>query len=76
MFWAEYTHTVFRRINVLGAEAENEPLTLSDLNENDCVNPFIPVQWFLKYGQVKPNVRGAFIQAGTFIRQNTVHIDA
>ena len=32
-------NTVFRQINVPGMEAENEPLTLSHLNENDCVNP-------------------------------------
>ena len=29
-------HTVFCQMNAPGAEAENEPLTLSDLNETNC----------------------------------------
>ena len=32
-----YLYTVFRRINVPGAEAQNEPLTLFDLNETGSV---------------------------------------
>ncbi len=31
--------TVFRRINALGAEAQNEPLSLSDFNETHYVTP-------------------------------------
>ena len=33
------THTVFRQINALSAEAENEPLSLSYLNETDSAYP-------------------------------------
>ena len=35
-------YTVFRQINAPGVEAENEPLTLSDLDENDGVYSQIP----------------------------------
>ena len=31
------------------------------------------VHWFLRYGQTKSKVGGAFIQAGTFIQRNTVN---
>ncbi len=34
--------TVFRRINAPGAEAQNEALSLSDLNETSCVHPPLP----------------------------------
>ena len=37
MFQWMFQHTVIRRINVLGMEAQNEPLTLSDFNEYDWV---------------------------------------
>ena len=39
--------TVFCRINRPGAEAENEPLTLFDLNENHSGNSCIPVHLVL-----------------------------
>ena len=35
-------HTVFRRIHVPGAEAENEPLSLSDFNHINRVNSWTP----------------------------------
>ncbi len=35
-------HTVFRQINALGVEADNEPLASPDLNENCSVDPWIP----------------------------------
>ena len=35
---SDFVTTVFHRIHVLGTKAENEPLTLSNLNENDGVN--------------------------------------
>ena len=31
-------YTVFHQINVLGAEAKNEPLSLSDFNDTDSVS--------------------------------------
>ena len=73
------TYTVFCRINVTGGEAENEPLTLSHYNEIHCVNSCIPqdlIQTGLVVSKIWPGKvkswRGAFIQAGTFIQQNTV----
>ena len=38
----EMMNTVFRRINAPGAEAQNIPLPLLDLNETDYVIPWIP----------------------------------
>ena len=35
----QHTDTVFRRINAPGGEAENESLSLSDINENNRVTP-------------------------------------
>ena len=35
-------YTVFRWINVLGAEAEYEPLVLSDFSESNHVDSWIP----------------------------------
>ncbi len=56
--------TVFRRINAPGAEAENEPLALFDFYESHSIDP-LDTLTLTKAG-------GAFIQAGAFIRQNTV----
>ena len=63
--------------------ARNEPLLLSDLNENNCANSLIPqdhvltiwlrsVRSCLRYGQVKWKVGDVFIQTGASIQQNTV----
>ncbi len=41
--------TIFRRINSPGAEAGNEPLTLSDFNETRSVDTWIPELHVLKY---------------------------
>ena len=73
---------VFPRINMPGAEAEIKPPALSDFNEINCATSWIlqhqmlkiwlrSVQKFLRYCHVRSKV-GVFIQAGTFIRQNTV----
>ena len=35
----DFRNTVFRQINVPGAEAENEPLSLFDFNESHSVEP-------------------------------------
>ena len=35
-------YTVFRRINAPGDEAQNEPLPFPDLNETECVPPWVP----------------------------------
>ncbi len=75
--------TIFHRINTLGAETEIEALFLSDLDEipsgTSSLQQKVLKIWlrsvhsFLRYGQVKSKVRGAFIQAGAFIRPNTVY---
>ena len=41
-FVSNMLHTVFRQINTLGAEAQNESLSLSDLNESHNVDTWIP----------------------------------
>ena len=38
----KYMSVRFHRINVPGEEAENEPLTLSNLNKNNAVNLEVP----------------------------------
>ena len=72
-------YTTFRQIEVLGAEAENEPLPSSDFNE--ATNTItISAENLIQIGSVVCEIRSgknqksldAFIQADGFIRQNMV----
>ena len=38
----KYMYTVFHQMNALGAEADNEHMTLANFNEFDNMDPYVP----------------------------------
>ena len=57
-----------------GVEAENEPSSLSDLNKIVSVDPTstLIAEKMIQIGCVVSEIGDMFIQAGAFIRRNTV----